>query len=180
VLCLNCPCNSSSPSPPSPCCYPNAIFNFRDSQMQDKLESMLPLSSLIRGCHAEECAPANWLISMEKKQWWGECWGINYRPCFASPGFRCPWFAKQQGWASHPSLDTTSFPSGILRWGCRPHTQHTQRSRERKMGAVSPHQAEDHSVGLEGVGPRRLGWECRGHLLMREACLFLWYEETGS
>lgn len=86
------------------CCSLNAIFNFRDSLTQDKLESMLLLSSLISGCHAEGCRTANWLLSMGKRQWWGRCWGLIIGLPSAGPDFPCSWLARHLGWASPPTF----------------------------------------------------------------------------
>lgn len=114
-------------------CYPNAIFNFRNSQMQDKLESMLPLSLLISGCHTEECGTANWLIPIGKTQWWRECGGINYKAASCEPQLPLLLACGIIGWPSPLIFGNNKLFSGILRhWGFRPNTQHTQRSRERK------------------------------------------------
>lgn len=115
----------------------NTIFNFRNSQMQDKLESMLPLSLLISGCHTEECGTANWLISIGKTQWWRECGGLIIGPPPASPSFHCSWLEGSQGGLLHLSLETTSFSAEFSGTGDSDRTSSTHKGQGREKGSVS-------------------------------------------
>lgn len=105
--------------------------------MQGKLESMLPLSLLISGCHTEECGTANWLISIGKTQWWRECWRINYRATSCEPQLPLLLACGVTGWASPLILGNNKLFSGFSGTGDSDRTPSTHKGQGRERGRVS-------------------------------------------